>query len=505
MSERRGSGGAGRPGGPPRSGGPAGTVEVGQPNVGRVVLVASVAAIGGFLFGFDTAVINGAVAAVQKQFNVGPVTLGLAVSSALLGSALGAIIAGRLADRFGRVPTMVMAAVTFLIQSIGVGFSFTVYDFSVWRFIGGVAVGAASVIAPAYIAEVAPASLRGRLGSLQQLAIVVGIFIALLADFAIAAAAGSAESTWLFGLPAWRWMFLSEVIPAVIYLLGALRIPESPRYLVAIGKFDEAKRVLQEVVGGLDIDAKVAEIRKSLRTERKPRFSDILGGRAALLPIVWIGIGLSVFQQFVGINVIFYYSSVLWQAVGFTEKQSLIITVITGATNIVTTLVAIATIDRFGRKPLLLVGSAGMFLTLATMAYLFAAAPLDSAGHPRLQGGSGPVALVAANLYVFFFGMSWGPVVWVLLGEMFPNRIRASALGLAAAMQWVANWVISTSFPSLAKLGLGYAYGLYALCAALSFLFVWMFIKETRGRELESMTESMAGDKAAVTAAQGAR
>ncbi len=493
MSEPRGSAG---------SSGPQARVEVGSPNVGRVVMVASVAAIGGFLFGFDTAVINGAVAAVQKQFHVGPVSLGLAVSSALLGSALGAIIAGRLADRFGRVPTMVMAATTFLIQSFGVAFAFTVYDFSFWRFIGGVAVGAASVIAPAYIAEVAPASLRGRLGSLQQLAIVVGIFIALLTDYAIAAAAGSAESTWLFGLPAWRWMFLTEVIPSVIYLVGALRIPESPRYLVAIGKYDDAKRVLGEVVGGLNLDAKIAEIRKSLKTEHKPRFSDILGGRAGLLPIVWIGIGLSVFQQFVGINVIFYYSTVLWQAVGFTEKQSLIITVITGGTNIVTTLVAIATIDRFGRKPLLLVGSAGMFLMLGTMAYLFAAAPLDAAGKPHLSGGSGPVALVAANLYVFFFGMSWGPVVWVLLGEMFPNRIRASALGLAAAMQWVANWLISTSFPSLAKLGLGYAYGLYALSAALSFLFVWLFIKETRGRELESMTESMAGDRPAVAAAE---
>jgi SP family sugar:H+ symporter-like MFS transporter len=462
-------------------------------------MVASVAAIGGFLFGFDTAVINGAVGAVAKQFNVGPVRLGLSVSAALLGSAVGAMIAGRLADRFGRVPTMVMAAVTFLIQSIGVGFSFTVIDFSIWRFIGGVAVGAASVIAPAYIAEVAPASLRGRLGSLQQLAIVVGIFIALLTDFAIAAAAGSAESTWLFGLPAWRWMFLSEVIPAVIYLVGALRIPESPRYLVAIGKRDEAKRVLQEVVGGLDVNAKVEEIRVSLRTEHKPRFSDILGGGMGLLPIVWIGIGLSVFQQFVGINVIFYYSSVLWQAVGFTEKQSLIITVITGATNIITTLVAIATIDRFGRKPLLLVGSAGMFVTLGLMAFLFGTAPFVG-GHPRLEGGAGPVALVAANLYVFFFGMSWGPVVWVLLGEMFPNRIRAAALGLAAAMQWVANWVISTSFPSLANLGLAYAYGLYAFFAALSFFFVWMFIRETRGRELETMTEHMGGTESKVAA-----
>jgi MFS family permease len=209
-----------------------------------------------------------------------------------------------------------------------------------------------------------------------------------------------------------------------------------------------------------------------------------------------------VFQQFVGINVIFYYSSVLWQAVGFTEKQSLIITVITGATNIVTTLVAIATIDRFGRKPLLLIGSAGMFITLGTMAFLFGTAHLDAAGKPQLQGIAGPTALVAANVYVFFFGLSWGPVVWVLLGEMFPNRIRAAALGLAAAMQWIANFVVSTTFPTLKNLGLGYAYGLYALAAVLSFLFVLRFIRETRGRELESMTESMGTSEGAPAAAQ---
>src|SRR3982074_1803470 len=235
MSERGPSGGG-------RGGASALAQVETRATTGRVILVASVAAIAGFLFGFDTAVINGAVAAVATNFHEGAVRLGLSVSAALLGAALGARLAGRLADRFGRVPTMVMAAITFLIQSFGVAFSFTVIDFSFWRIIGGIAVGAASVIAPAYIAEVAPADLRGRLGSLQQLAIVIGIFIALVTDFAIAAAARSAESTWLFGLPAWRWMFLTEIIPSVIYLVGALRIPESPRYLVAIGKYDHARR-----------------------------------------------------------------------------------------------------------------------------------------------------------------------------------------------------------------------------------------------------------------------
>jgi MFS transporter, SP family, sugar:H+ symporter len=476
-------------------GGPVATESTGA-NTARVILVAAVAAIGGFLFGFDTAVINGAVAAVRDHFHADAFGLGLAVSLALLGAAAGALVAGRLADHFGRVPTMIVAAVLFLIQSIGVAFAFTIVDFSIWRFLGGVAVGVASVIAPAYIAESAPAGMRGRLGSFQQLAIVTGIFIALLTDFAIAAAAGSAKSTWLLGLPAWRWMFLTEVVPALVYLVGALQIPESPRYLVAIDRIADARRVLAEIIGARGVEAKIAEIRQTLRSERKPSFFDLRGGRFGLLPIVWIGIGLSILQQFVGINVIFYYSSVLWQAVGFTEKQSLLITVITGLTNIITTLVAIATIDRFGRRPLLLVGSLGMIVTLGTMAYLFGSAPFV-AGQPHLQGANGTVALFAANAYVFFFGMSWGPVVWVLLGEMFPNRLRAAALGLAAAAQWVANFAVSTTFPALSNLGLGYAYGLYTLAAVLSFFFILAFIRETRGRELEAMSEHMGRDIAA--------
>jgi MFS transporter, SP family, sugar:H+ symporter len=467
-----------------QSGSPVDPESQGAP--GHIVLTAGVAAIGGFLFGFDTAVINGAVGPVQTQFHANPFTIGLAVSAALLGSALGAVTAGRLADRIGRIRTMILAAVLFLIQSFGVGLAFSLVDFSIWRFVGGIAVGAASVIAPAYIAEISPASLRGRLGSLQQLAIVTGIFIAALVDLAIAAAAGGADKTWLLGLPAWRWMFLSEVIPAAIYLVGALQIPESPRYLVARQRFDEAQKVLADVVGRANVAAKVEEILGTLNLERRSRFSDLFG-RFGFLGLVWVGIALSVFQQFVGINVIFYYSSVLWQAVGFSEQNALLITTITNLTNIVTTLVAISIIDRLGRKPLLLIGSAGMTVMLTALAFLFGTAHLDASGQPVLQGISGPLALVAANLYVFAFGMSWGPVVWVLLGEMFPNQIRASALGLAAGMQWIANFLVSTTFPSLKSVSLGLAYGIYALMALLSFVFVWSAVRETKGRELESM------------------
>ncbi|BAY64589.1 sugar transporter [Calothrix brevissima NIES-22] len=456
-------------------------------NTFYVILIAGAAALGGFLFGFDTAVINGAVAALAEAYNANSVLTGLAVSLALLGSAIGAFYAGKIADRYGRVKAMIIASVLFSISAIGSGIAFTIWDFIFWRVLGGLAVGAASVIAPAYIAECSPSNLRGRLGSLQQLAIVVGIFIALLCDYFIAVSAGSASSPFLLGIAAWRWMFWTEFPPAVLYGMAALMIPESPRYLVAQGREPEAANVLTKILGG-NVFAKIEEIRQTVLQEREPKFSDLLSRNGGLLRIVWIGIGLSVFQQLVGINVIFYYSSVLWRAVGFSEQNSLTITVITGAVNIITTLIAIAFVDKFGRKPLLILGSIGMTVTLGTMAYMFGNAVTDAAGNPTLTGNAGIVALVAANLYVFCFGFSWGPVVWVLLGEMFNNQIRAAALSVAAAIQWIANFAVSTTFPPILQyLGLGAAYGVYTTAAAISLFFVLFFIKETKGMELEEM------------------
>jgi sugar porter (SP) family MFS transporter len=451
-----------------------------------VILIAGAAALGGFLFGFDTAVINGAVGALYGAFNATSWQIGLSVSMALLGSAVGAFFAGQIADRYGRVKTMILASILFTLSAIGSGIAIGLWDFIFWRILGGLAVGGASVIAPAYIAEVSPARRRGRLGSLQQLAIVVGIFIALLCDYFIAVSAGSAANPWLFGIDAWRWMFWTEIPPAVLYGIGALMIPESPRYLVAQSQESQAASVLAKVEGG-NVWAKVEEIRQTVLRERKPRLSDLLSRHGGLLPIVWVGMGLSIFQQFVGINVIFYYSSVLWQAVGFTERDSLWITVITGAINILTTLVAIAFVDKFGRKPLLIAGSIGMTLTLGTLSYVFSNAQIVN-GQPTLSDTAGLIALVAANLYVFCFGFSWGPVVWVLLGEMFNNRIRASALAVAAAVQWIANFVVSTTFPPLlSTVGLGAAYGLYTTAAAISLFFVALLVKETKGKELEQM------------------
>ena len=243
--------------------------------------------------------------------------------------------------------------------------------------------------------------------------------------------------------------------------------------------------MLSLLLGEKNLEITITRIQESLKAEKPPSWRDLRKPTGGLYGIVWVGLGLSVFQQFVGINVIFYYSNVLWEAVGFGESAAFLITVITSITNILTTLIAIALIDKVGRKPLLLIGSTGMAITLGTMAVIFGTASQVD-GKPVLGDVAGPVALVAANLFVVAFGMSWGPVVWVLLGEMFPNRIRAAALGLAAAGQWVANWLITVTFPALRDL-LGVAYGFYALCAILSFIFVWRWVQETKGMHLEDM------------------
>ena len=456
-----------------------------QYDTGRAVLLAAVAALGGFLFGFDTAVINGAVLAIRETFRMGAGLTGFVVASALLGCAVGAWLAGKLADQIGRIKVMVLAAVLFFVSAIGSGLAYSPYDLTFWRIIGGLGVGAASVIAPAYIAEIAPASIRGRLGSLLQLAIVSGIFVALLSDYFLATTAGGTNYDLWFGLAAWRWMFLSLAVPALAYGILVLQIAESPRYLMFRGRTIEARAVLSQVLKS-GVDNRIQEISRTIVPDVQSTFRDLRGPVFGLLPIVWAGILLSVFQQFVGINVIFYYSSTLWQQVGFTEADSLIITVLTSVTNIVVTLAAIAVIDKIGRRLLLLIGSAGMFVSLAALAYVFGTAPVVN-GQPTLSDTAGAIALIAANAFVVFFGLSWGPTVWVLLGEMFNNRIRAAALGLAVSAQWISNFVISTSFPALADISLGLAYGLYTIFALLSLLFAAKFVPETKGKQLEDM------------------
>ncbi|MEZ0448787.1 sugar porter family MFS transporter [Cellulomonas sp. ICMP 17802] len=460
-----------------------------HPYKNKAIGLAVAAAVGGFLFGFDSSVINGAVNAIQDQFEIDPAVTGLVVAIALLGCAFGAWLGGKLADRWGRTRVMFLGAVLFFVSSILSGLAFSAWDLVLWRVMAGIGIGIASVIAPAYIAEIAPAAMRGRLGSLQQLAITLGIFAALLSDQLLQTAAGSAASELWLGLEAWRWMFIVAVIPAAVYGILALRIPESPRYLIATGKREEAKAVLATTLAeGDDVEAHVVQIEHTIASDKKlASQASLKGPRFGLLPVVWIGILLSVFQQFVGINVIFYYSTTLWQAVGFEESQSFMVSTITSITNVLVTFIAIALIDKVGRRPLLLTGSAGMAVTLGIMAVAFTQSS-GSGSDVTLNGSWGVIALIAANLFVVFFGATWGPLVWVLLGEMFPNRIRAAALGVAAAAQWVANFLITISFPPmLAAFGASIPYLMYAIFAALSFFFTLWKVPETKGIELEDM------------------
>jgi sugar porter (SP) family MFS transporter len=463
------------------------------------IRIASVAALGGLLFGYDSAVINGAVDSIQADFGIGNAELGFAVASALLGAAVGAMSAGRIADRIGRIAVMKIAAAFFLVSAIGTALAPNVELIVLFRIVGGIGVGVASVIAPAYIAETSPPSIRGRLGSLQQLAIVLGIFFSFAVNWVLQnIAGGPGKDLWL-GMEAWRWMFLVMCVPALLYGGLAFTIPESPRYLVASHKIPEARKVLSTLLGQKNLEITISRIQETLEREDKPSWKDLKKPTGGIYGIVWVGLGLSIFQQFVGINVIFYYSNVLWQAVGFDADQSAIYTVITSVINVLTTLIAIALIDKIGRKPLLLIGSSGMAITLITMSVIFANATLGADGKPSLPGAAGVIALIAANLFVVAFGMSWGPVVWVLLGEMFPNRIRAAALGLAAAGQWAANWLITVTFPGLRE-HLGLAYGFYGLCAILSGVFVWKWVMETKGVSLEDMHgEILAASKPAAT------
>ncbi|GGS61169.1 sugar porter family MFS transporter [Streptomyces griseoviridis] len=453
-------------------------------HLGHVIFIAAAAAMGGFLFGYDSSVINGAVEAIRDRYDVGSALLAQVIAIALIGCAIGAATAGRIADRIGRIRCMQIAAVLFTVSAIGSALPFALWDLAMWRVIGGFAIGMASVIGPAYIAEVSPPAYRGRLGSFQQAAIVVGIAVSQLVNWGLLNAAGGDQRGELMGLEAWQVMLGVMVIPAVLYGLLSFAIPESPRFLISVGKRDKARKILEEVEGtNVDFDARINEIETAMHREEKASFKELLGGSFFFKPIVWIGIGLSVFQQFVGINVAFYYSSTLWQSVGVDPTDSFFYSFTTSIINIIGTVIAMIFVDRVGRKPLAIIGSVGMVVGLALEAWAFSAHLVDG----KLPATQGWVALIAAHVFVLFFALSWGVIVWVMLGEMFPNRLRAAALGVAACAQWIANWAITASFPSLADWNLSGTYVIYTVFAALSIPFVLKFVKETKGKALEEM------------------
>jgi SP family sugar:H+ symporter-like MFS transporter len=459
-------------------------------NMAFIAAIVAVATIGGFMFGYDSGVINGTQKGLESAFDRGKLGIGINVGAILVGSSIGAFGAGRMADIIGRRGVMMLAAILFLGSALLAGAAGSSAIFIFARIIGGLGVGAASVISPVYISEVTPAAVRGRLSSVQQVMIISGLTGAFVANFVLARYAGGSTAELWLGFPAWRWMFWLQAIPAAIYFLALLVIPESPRYLVARGQEERAHTVLTRLFGGQEATRKVAEIRASLAADHhRPKLSDLIDKASGKVrPIVWTGIGLAVFQQLVGINVVFYYGATLWEAVGFSEDYALQINILSGVLSIGACLATITMVDRIGRKPLLLIGSAGMALTLAIVAYAFSTAVTGTDGAVMLPGNNGVMALIAANLYVIFFNMSWGPIMWVMLGEMFPNQIRGSGLAVAGFAQWIANAVVSVSFPSLVVWpGLAVAYVGYAVFAAISFFFVRAMVNETKGRELEDM------------------
>ena len=458
-------------------------------NMGFIGAIVAVATIGGFLFGYDSGAVNGTQEGLRTAFGLSDAGLGFTVGSLLIGCFIGAFFAGRLADVMGRRNTMMVAAILFLAGALVQGSASTQEIFVIARLCGGMAVGAASVLSPAYISEVAPASIRGRLTTVQQIMIITGLTAAFLVNYFLAASAGISTAQFWGGIAAWRWMYLMQAIPAAIFLIALFLIPESPRYLVSKGRQDKAESVLASLFGSSVARAKLDEIKSTFAEDHRPRLSDIKGPNGGIRKVVWAGIMLAAFQQFVGINVIFYYGATLWQLAGFTEDQSLQINIVSGAVSIAACFLTIAVIDKIGRKPILLIGSAGMALTLFAMVFAFSQGTLDAAGKLQLPSSMGTLALIAANLYVIFFNFSWGPVMWVMLGEMFPNQIRGSALAVCGFVQWFTNYLIAQSFPIMAKsLGLTVSYTFYAVSAVISFFLVQKLVHETRGVELEQMS-----------------
>ena len=467
--------------------------------IAYLLFVCTVATLAGFLFGFDASVINGTVAALSKEFGSSSVGTGFSVASVLVGSAFGALLAGRYAEKFGRKPLMLMTAVLFAIGAAGAGASSSAEMFFLFRLIGGFGVGAASVVAPAYIAEVSPAEIRGRLTTMQQLAIVVGLQCAFLSNYLIAHAAGSAGAPWLLGVHAWRWMYWVQLVPSLFYLFSSLALPESPRYLVSKGREADARVMMRRLWGpGVDLNATIAEIRNTVSTKDRPLSSKLRkAGARTFLPIVWIGIALAFFQQASGINAVMYFGEYLWAAAGFSEEHGLLINVTLGAVLVVSTLVSMVLVDRIGRRPLLLGGSAIMSSTLLILTAVFIFSAHDSHGILVMTSTEAQITLVAEHLFIFAFGVSWGPVVWVLLGEMFPNRIRAPALAISAGTQWVTAFIVTTTFPGLlSSVGLSGIFCIYSIASIAAYATVYRCVRETKGVVLEDMPDASHGGSA---------
>jgi SP family xylose:H+ symportor-like MFS transporter len=462
-------------------------------NTALVVGLTFVATLGGLLFGWDTAVISGAVSSIDAYF-IDPLGLsetarsslsGWTISSALVGCLIGALLAGLVSYFWGRKGGLIAAALLFLLGSLGSAvpeFGFgpigkmgpaALDQFIFYRILGGVGVGIASMLSPLYIAEISPSAIRGRLVSFNQLAIVLGILLVYFVNWFVASLG---DDVWLKSV-GWRWMLASEAIPSAIFALLLLFVPDTPRWLVLRGRNDEALEQLKRVTDEADARVILGDIQRTVEVRSGP----VLSFGAAVFVV---GILISVFQQFVGINAVLYYAPLMFKNMGASTDTALLQTVVIGAANVIFTVVAIVTVDKLGRKPLLIAGAFVMAVAMIALGCLFNAKVV------------GLGALVAVVVYIAGFAFSWGPVAWVLLAEMFPNSIKAWGLGIAVAAQWFANWLVSTSFKVLdgnstlnALFNHGFAYWIYGAMSVLAALFVIRYVPETKGRSLESIQE----------------
>ncbi len=455
-----------------------------------IVLITLVATLGGLLFGYDTAVISGAEGSLQTYFadslGLSSLVHGITVSSALIGCIIGGLISGYFATRFGRKNTLILAALLFLVSALGSAFPeflfFTkgepsialLITFNIYRIIGGIGVGLASAVSPMYIGEIAPARIRGTLVSLNQFAIIFGMLVVYFVNWGI----GRGQSMEWINDVGWRYMFLSEAIPALLFLLLLFTVPETPRYLVSKNQDEKAMAVLSKIYDQTMAKATMFEIKKSFDVSKARLFSF---GKT----IIVIGILLSVFQQFVGINVALYYAPRIFESMGAARDASMFQTIVMGLVNVLFTLIAIFTVDKFGRKPLLIIGSIGMTIGMFGVAGM------------AFSNTIGIGTLIFIIIYTASFMMSWGPVVWVLISEIFPNKIRGQAVAIAVAAQWAANYFISSTYPAMMEFSGGLTYSFYGIMSLLSAIFIWKFIPETKGRSLEELETMLINKKSA--------
>jgi sugar porter (SP) family MFS transporter len=431
-----------------------------------------VAALGGFLFGFDTAVINGALPFFRDYFQLDKVMEGWAMSSAIIGCVIGAIAIGRPADKYGRRYMLKVTALLFLVSAIGTGLANNISWFVFFRIVGGLGIGAASVLSPTYISEIAPPEYRGRFTILFQLAIVVGILAAFATDLALL---GTGKNNW-------RWMFISEAIPAILFLGLLFFVSRSPRWLVKQGKYEEARQVIKKVNPGNDHERLLTEIRNSINTDVVEHYRYLF--RKPYLRLVIIGILIGVFNQFTGIAVVMIYSSDIFRAAGFATESAILQTVVVGFTNLAFTILAMFFIDRIGRKFMLLLGSVGMTLFLAVFSYIF------------FKGIGGAMPLVFMLSFVACFAFSQGAVVWVLFAEMFPNNIRSRGVSIGSFSHWVFYALLLFLFPVIQKSftnndGIGYIFAFFAAVTFISFFFFRKYIVETKGQSLEELEKQL--------------